>query len=1131
MNRFLPPLRFLLIATALFFADADLSAGIDPFAGRWTSFGGGPSHSGFYPVTIGDVNVVPGWKKSFDGQPINQVAVADGRVVIAANAYTQPHYPPSPDKPFLAALDSSSGAELWRYPVPTYFDPPTINSGYVFFQNTTLLSTLNVADGSVVWDRDVNSAQIFPAPVSLGDRVWIGGTNGVSSFRISDNSIGYFTRAPQPYYGTAVSYYDGVVYGMDANNFLALDPETGVRFWMLPMQQNGGGVYSPPAIAQNKAAVIAGNRLVILDLKTRGQIWNVAGLFSQSPANDGSTIYALAGFSPKVLNAYDAESGALRGHYDIPLSFNESLPNNFQPLVTNDLVMIATNVATYIYDKATFQLRNKLNVGGYLSFCGGVLYVADDWGNLSTFQFPGATGEPAPAAWPSATPVPVPLVPNNVELVSKNYQGTAGASTSNGLTAMSKANGRYVLFASPATDLTPLPDDNKQGDLFLRDLRTGTTQLVTVNYSGTAASGPPSTSAGADAQLSPDGRFVVFNAYRTDLVPEGTAGSVFIRDMVAGKTRLVSVGPDGSPRKGWGPQVSADGRFVFFTSSAQDLVPGHSGEPPSDVYVRDMVANTTRLVSVDGGERGQGEAGTITVTRDGRYLLYWTAATNSLESRQLFLRDMLTGSKTQITLNTNGRNPKDGTFEPTTARVSEDGRFVFFDSSSTDLVPDDPGFHTDVFIRDVAAGSTLRLGVWDPVADNRLCDISADGQVVIFNTYLSNGSEINVYDRRKGTVETLSPAPPAASDSTAAQTDRTGRFVVFEGSDGNTIGLNNDANRTNDIFLIDRQLRTARLLSHNLSGSSANAQSMIHLTRGPVISDDGQTVVFQSGATDLTSIPTPQPPNTTLFQIYAASIPNSGRLLNISTRAEVLPGDNGLIAGFVLSGADPRKVVIRAIGPSLGGAGITGALNDPTLELYDSAGSSIASNDNWGENAAQVSETGVAPSNELESAVVRVLQPGAYTAIVRGKNGTSGIGLVELYDLGATGDCRLANISTRAFVHGGDYVLIAGFIAGGDVGGASRVLIRGIGPSLTGFGVPDALADPVLDLYDSNGSRVKSNDDWKQIERADIEATGLVPPNDAESALVYTLAPGPYTTIVSGKGASGVALVEVYNLP
>jgi hypothetical protein len=361
--------------------------------------------------------------------------------------------------------------------------------------------------------------------------------------------------------------------------------------------------------------------------------------------------------------------------------------------------------------------------------------------------------------------------------------------------------------------------------------------------------------------------------------------------------------------------------------------------------------------------------------------------------------------------------------------------------------------------------------------------------------------------------------------------DRTGRFVVFEGSEGSTIGFNNDNNHTNDIFVIDRQLHTARLLSHNLSGSSGNGASMIHFARGPVISDDGQAVVFESRATDLTSIPViPVSQFSTSLSIFAASVPSSGRLLNISTRADVLSSDNALIAGFVLSGADPKKVIIRAIGPSLGKAGVTGVLSDPTLELYDGAGSLMASNDNWKENAAEVSETGTAPADDLESALVRVLPPGAYTAVVRGKSGASGVGLVELYELGQSGDSKLANISTRGFIHGGDNVLIAGFIVGGDGGGASRVLIRGMGPSLAGFGVSDALPDPVLDLYDSNGSRVKTNDDWKQTERSEIEATGIVPPDDAESAILYTLGPGSYTTIVGGKGASGVGLVEVYNL-
>ena len=260
--------------------------------------------------------------------------------------------------------------------------------------------------------------------------------------------------------------------------------------------------------------------------------------------------------------------------------------------------------------------------------------------------------------------------------------------------------------------------------------------------------------------------------------------------------------------------------------------------------------------------------------------------------------------------------------------------------------------------------------------------------------------------------------------------------------------------------------------------------------------------------------------------------------LNISTRMRVLTGDNVLIAGFIVTGSDPKKVIIRGIGPSLAAAGLQNVMADPTLELHqDSA--TIASNDNWKENEADVQATGIPPVNDLESAIVTTLVPGAYTAILADKDNQPGVGVVEVYDLSQGNNAKLANISTRGFVDSGDNVMIGGFIVGGgSVGGVSRVLVRAIGPSLAAAGVPGALNDPTLTLYDNNGLVVAANDNWKtndqtsQSQEAVIRATGAPPANDLESAIVETLVPGAYTAIVRGRdNATGVGLVEVYTLP
>jgi uncharacterized repeat protein (TIGR03803 family) len=248
---------------------------------------------------------------------------------------------------------------------------------------------------------------------------------------------------------------------------------------------------------------------------------------------------------------------------------------------------------------------------------------------------------------------------------------------------------------------------------------------------------------------------------------------------------------------------------------------------------------------------------------------------------------------------------------------------------------------------------------------------------------------------------------------------------------------------------------------------------------------------------------------------------------NISTRLPAGTGDNVLIGGFIITGTQPKKVIVRGIGPSLPFAG---ALADPTLALHDGSGQVLASNDNWKDTQqAAIEATGIPPTNNLESAIVATLPANnsAYTAILAGKNGGTGIGVVEAYDLDQTADSRLANISTRGFVNTGDNALIGGFICGPN----TTVVVRAIGPSLTQFGVHNALIDPSLELRDANGDLVLSNNNWRDTQQAAIQATGLAPTDNRESALIQALTSGGYTAIVRGVGnTTGVAVVEVYNL-
>jgi hypothetical protein len=253
-------------------------------------------------------------------------------------------------------------------------------------------------------------------------------------------------------------------------------------------------------------------------------------------------------------------------------------------------------------------------------------------------------------------------------------------------------------------------------------------------------------------------------------------------------------------------------------------------------------------------------------------------------------------------------------------------------------------------------------------------------------------------------------------------------------------------------------------------------------------------------------------------------------LANISTRLPVETGDNVLIGGLIVTGTQPKKVIVRAIGTSLP---LAGKLDNPTLELRDGAGVLIASNDDWriGGQEAEIIATTIPPSSDLESAIVATLPANnsRYTAIVRGANSGTGIGLVETYDLDRTVDSKLANISTRGLVQTGDNVLIAGTIVFGD--GAQRILVRGIGPSLTLGG---KLADPTLELRDGNGALITSNDNWRiGGQEAEIIATGIPPANDLESAMISLLEGNgaAYTAILRGaSGTTGIAVVEVYAL-
>ena len=319
-------------------------------------------------------------------------------------------------------------------------------------------------------------------------------------------------------------------------------------------------------------------------------------------------------------------------------------------------------------------------------------------------------------------------------------------------------------------------------------------------------------------------------------------------------------------------------------------------------------------------------------------------------------------------------------------------------------------------------------------------------------------------------------------------------------------------------------------LGHGLGPNHSEGDNIMDALisdREALSGDDIAGIQALYGAPAPKPTPTPVPTPTATPTPTPSAAPS--HLVNISTRMKVGLDQNVLIGGFIIQGTQNKRLILRATGPSLAGV-INGVLTDPVLELYDGTGQLIAENDNWqsGGQVAQITTTGVAPGHGAEAALVVSLAPGNYTAIVRGANRTQGVALIEGYELDST-STRLVNLSTRGRIGLGEEVLIGGLIVQGS--SSKRVIIRALGPSMAAA-ISGALANPVLELYNSSGTQITLNDNWSTSpQRDEIIATTVPPPNALESAIVATLAPGSYTAIVRGaSNGTGVGLVEVYDL-
>jgi len=312
----------------------------------------------------------------------------------------------------------------------------------------------------------------------------------------------------------------------------------------------------------------------------------------------------------------------------------------------------------------------------------------------------------------------------------------------------------------------------------------------------------------------------------------------------------------------------------------------------------------------------------------------------------------------------------------------------------------------------------------------------------------------------------------------------------------------------------------------NLSGATSASYTLSSMSASLVGSY--RVLVTTSGVTTASA--------STTISLAGSSSVRTG-LSNLSARSLVGSGSQVQIAGFVVGGTGTKQVLVRAIGPRLSAFGISGTVSDPKLEIYNTENTLLGSNDSWDSSLASVFSGVGAFSLETgskDAAAVFSLDPAGYTSLVSGVGGATGVGLVELYDLGGSSS-YLTNISCRAQVGTGEQVLVAGFVIQGS--GSRRVLIRGVGPGLSGFGLSGLLADPSITLLDKDGVVLSTNDNWDSSDSAvtaAIQGTGAfgLAAGSKDSVLLVTLQAGQYTVKVQGAdGGTGLAIAEVYEVP
>jgi hypothetical protein len=718
------------------------------------------------------------------------------------------------------------------------------------------------------------------------------------------------------------------------------------------------------------------------------------------------------------------------------------------------------------------------------------------------------------------------------ERVSADSNGVQGNSWS-GLTKSISADGRYVAFFSEATNLVP-GDTNGFGDVFVHDRQTGVTERVSV-----ATDGSEGNQVSSDPGISDDGRYVVFSSTATTLVNGDTNGrmDVFLHDRLTGFTQLVTVVNSGVQANGDSgePSISGDGRHVAFGSGATNLVSDDTNGV-SDVFVVDLQTHVIQRASVP-TSGGQGNSGSWRpqISADGRHVAFLSQASNLVSGdgnglTDAFVRDLQAGTTLMVTVSSRGTQ---GSGFVDSVSISRDGRYAAFAYWTDDLVMDDTNRASDIFVYDRVMAAT---------------------QLVSMSTTGEQGNAAGVY-------------PTLSSYDARISSD--GRYVAFSSYADNLVA--GDVNDMVDVFVHDRLTGVTELVATSAAGDHGDGSSY-----WSAISGNGRYVAFESYATNLVSDDT-----NGVIDVFVKDRGPAPVLTNISTRGWVGAGGDTMVGGFIITGTGTKKVLIRGFGPTLSSFGVTGALANPVLELYQDTDNNpttpavlLVSNDNWGRDvmacpapivpcgtAVEIEATGKSansyaptnPNRHLDAALLVTLPAGTYTGKLRGVSSGTGVGLVAVNDVDTTQSATLTNISTRAFVGTGSSAAVGGFIISGT--GTKQVLLRGFGPTLTSFGITGALSNPTLDLYwddDNNPNTaailVLTNSDWGTalgscpapvvacgtptgIANTGMSANSYAPtnPNRAlDAALLLTLPPGTYTARLSGvSGGTGVGLIGV----